>query len=262
VARPKSTRILPILTCPHCGKDFPQRPVGPKQTFCSRSCGALHRYRERTEERHCEQCGKPFRARVASLSKGFGKFCEMACYAASLRECERVKLTCPVCGKDFERSLSHGRKTPTRPVCSRECKEQRARTRDAARTRPCKHCGKPFMMPRRSSNKGLYCSQKCKYAAMRKANMYPYYGPEWRRIAREVRERDNHTCQMCGLHQTAPHLHVHHIRPRRTFRPEDHEAMNDPSNLVTLCSFCHGLAEIESTAFQRRMGLKTTPILL
>lgn len=66
----------------------------------------------------------------------------------------------------------------------------------------------------------------------------PYYGPGWYRIRRQVRERDNHTCQDCGKHQRRPGLDVHHIVPRAAFHG-DFDRANHPDNLVALCKTCH-----------------------
>lgn len=67
----------------------------------------------------------------------------------------------------------------------------------------------------------------------------PNRGRGWQQIAREIRNRDNYTCQRCGeQHQegmkTWP---VDHIIPWRCF--EDKWSANDPSNLATLCPRCH-----------------------
>jgi len=63
---------------------------------------------------------------------------------------------------------------------------------------------------------------------------YPY---DWTEILREsIRERDNHICQECGLHQDKlggcyKKLDVHHT---------DYNKNNlDPENLITLCRSCH-----------------------
>jgi len=50
-----------------------------------------------------------------------------------------------------------------------------------------------------------------------------------------IRERDNHTCQICGVKQKGRALHVHHINGNRyDCRPE---------NLITVCPKCHPLIE-------------------
>lgn len=59
------------------------------------------------------------------------------------------------------------------------------------------------------------------------------YAPQWKRIARVIRKRDNYTCQICHT----PHppqsrvLHVHHQDGDKT--------NNEPSNLLTVCAACH-----------------------
>jgi len=60
-----------------------------------------------------------------------------------------------------------------------------------------------------------------------------YTGERWREARRAALARDR-VCQDCG---TADDLHVHHIRPVRSF---DHtEDAHYASNLVILCSSCH-----------------------
>ncbi len=63
------------------------------------------------------------------------------------------------------------------------------------------------------------------------------YPEEWNeRLKESIRQRDNYTCQECGLHQDElegrfKKLDVHHI---------DYDKDNlDPKNLITLCKGCH-----------------------
>lgn len=48
------------------------------------------------------------------------------------------------------------------------------------------------------------------------------------RLKREIRERDNYTCLLCG----EPGIQVHHI--------DYDKENNNPSNLIALCNPCHG----------------------
>jgi 5-methylcytosine-specific restriction endonuclease McrA len=51
----------------------------------------------------------------------------------------------------------------------------------------------------------------------------------WRK---QVKERDNHMCQICGTNED---LHAHHIKPKSSF-PELRHTL---SNGITLCQTCH-----------------------
>ena len=50
-----------------------------------------------------------------------------------------------------------------------------------------------------------------------------------------IRERDNHTCQICGAKQKDRALHVHHIDGNRYNCKSE--------NLITVCPKCHPLVE-------------------
>lgn len=47
-------------------------------------------------------------------------------------------------------------------------------------------------------------------------------------VRNKILERDNYTCQMCGL---KVNLCVHHL--------DMNKLNNKPANLITLCIFCH-----------------------
>lgn len=72
-----------------------------------------------------------------------------------------------------------------------------------------------------------------------------WYGPDWNEVTNRIRDRDNHTCQNCGLPENEHEaeydmpLHVHHIISRSAFQ-YDYETANHESNLVALCVSCHG----------------------
>ncbi len=67
------------------------------------------------------------------------------------------------------------------------------------------------------------------------------YGKDWNKICSEVRIRDKHTCQHCGIRESEKAHDVHHIIPFRKFG--NMEEANKPDNLITLCPRCHRLAE-------------------
>jgi len=71
---------------------------------------------------------------------------------------------------------------------------------------------------------------------------YNYRGDDWEEQRSAALERDDHTCQECGVEEyELDHvLHVHHKVP---YDP-DIDDINDLENLVTLCPACHGKREL------------------
>lgn len=71
------------------------------------------------------------------------------------------------------------------------------------------------------------------------------YGPEWGPARDAVVERDE-VCQNCGEDGHERQLQVHHIIPVRAFRESQDASLadaHDLSNLVLLCTQCHGKAD-------------------
>lgn len=67
------------------------------------------------------------------------------------------------------------------------------------------------------------------------------YGPGWNpEKRRRVRERDSHTCQLCGYTPRTGEdpLDVHHLMPAKQFEDNDPRC-NRMENLVALCKSCH-----------------------
>lgn len=68
---------------------------------------------------------------------------------------------------------------------------------------------------------------------------------KWRSVRWMVRHRDNHRCQVCGIHRNTlgRQMSVHHITPRNLFKSGTADPkldiMHHPSNLVSLCQSCH-----------------------
>lgn len=80
-----------------------------------------------------------------------------------------------------------------------------------------------------------------------------YYGPRWNFIKKEVRKRDNYTCQNCGVVPNKS-LDVHHIIPWRHFVKEDNTVNYEKANcfdligdnLISYCNKCHTKIEAET----------------
>ncbi len=50
----------------------------------------------------------------------------------------------------------------------------------------------------------------------------------------KVMQRDNYKCRLCG---TSFNLNEHHI----VYKSEDRKLINEPTNLIVLCTKCHAL---------------------
>ena len=69
--------------------------------------------------------------------------------------------------------------------------------------------------------------------------------PNWDKYQKLCRERDNNTCQKCGVTKeiTGQNMDVHHIVSYHSF--EDKKLANQLSNLISLCRVCHLKTEQE-----------------
>lgn len=235
-------------------------------TYCSMEC------RRTGETRTCETCGSTFYVRRSDVKSRPSHWCSRECADIGRKRGETK--SCVACGKDFyvypSEQTKPGRKND---FCSRACysganrsarmkgshlgirlspeMRERLKGRNHYRTNhehTCIECGWQFQLSGHAHRKGIrFCSTDCWYTYVRlhpeasgtfKGGRFPYYGPNWPHQAKLARERDNHTCQRCGLHQFNPRLDVHHVRPRREFAG-DYEAANQLDNLTTLCKGCH-----------------------
>ena len=76
------------------------------------------------------------------------------------------------------------------------------------------------------------------------------YGSNWPQQKDRARQRDDFTCQICGLQEDGRAHDVHHITPFRQFA--SHKEANRLQNLITLCPADHRRAE---SAVRIRSGL-------
>ncbi|OLD63445.1 MAG: hypothetical protein AUF65_02275 [Chloroflexi bacterium 13_1_20CM_50_12] len=208
------------ILCFHCKQEATKSLWEIKKytkTFCTRECYDQWKADQRTsEERACTICGKLRRFDASKLKRNDLFFCSMKCRGAWTSKENRgenhprfkglVTLMCKYCKKEFERTRTSFKK----------------------------------------NNKKFFCSDHCVYAYMRniqrgenhpywRGGRYPYYGEDWREKQRRVRNRDNNTCQECGITKTqnGKNLQVHHILPR------SQGGTNDMANLILLCNSCH-----------------------
>lgn len=112
----------------------------------------------------------------------------------------------------------------------------------------CEMCDRPiWTMPSRHHK---YCSKKCHSLAMSvfeddnnmnsiQTGRKKYYGSNWHSQRRRARNRDNFTCQKCGIteEEDGQELSVHHKTPFVYF--ETYFEANKLENLISICEPCH-----------------------
>lgn len=205
---------LPNMQCEGCGSNF----FDPKKQlkYC-RECNSYAgenngNWRDAQEEGECIVCGESFTYYPSEKS---GKYCS-DCYQDP-----------EVSGNPPQEWWGDG----SRAVSCEQCEDDFTVYRWKAENQDVFFCGRDCYARWLSKRRGSGRTPK-------KA-----YGLYWQSARKRTLERDEFTCQKCGVEQSelGESLHVHHILPVRIF--------NDPSkahtldNLVTLCSSCHTRVE-------------------
>lgn len=237
------------LTCERCGKAYYRKASAIKRRasrWCSKPCADAGRVSG--ESRRCARCGAGFYVYPSELSKP-----------------GRVNLYCSrACGNAASAPSRTGivRSAETRALLSKLRRGvPNLKLRKPPIVHTCEVCNGPFEVSRRrgSAETARFCSTDCWYRYVRlhphasgnyRGGKHFYYGSNWPSQAKKARERDDHTCQDCGLRQFNPRLDVHHLIPRREFA-NDHAAANQLDNLVSLCKACHIKREREMTSEMR-----------
>jgi len=121
---------IPVV-CKHCGKSILKWPfeiASGRDLFCSKKCAYADRKGQWTNKKNprwnggqiaknCLQCGKPFPSRPLLIKH---QFCSEDCMNA-FRKRHRITLTCPQCGKSFERIPSEIKQGKSK-FCSYVCR--------------------------------------------------------------------------------------------------------------------------------------------
>jgi 5-methylcytosine-specific restriction endonuclease McrA len=172
----------------------------------------------------CEYCGETFKKPVSTYNKDIRDGKPQGCCQLHtwVLKGGTLSLTCSECGKVFERSKSRyekDNKDGGYVFCSRECQDKNL----------------DYIL--RGEDHYRYIDGKSS----------GYRGKGWGRIRRRIRERDKHTCYLCGKtrQEIGKELDVHHL-----IRFEDFEDENDANqgiNLISLCPSCHHSEEVNPT---------------
>ena len=252
-----------IRQCENCGEEFktkPSRVRAGKGKFCSQKCyyewqrGRPKGTRTRVIK-NCETCGKEFETFPSNIKRGWGRFCSLECRTAC--ETKRVTKECEMCGKKFE--VKRYIATATR-FCSIECVSKWRETQTGESNGNwkggkthfiCKNCGKEFESYDCARVHELtFCSIACYHSWHQQDRCYQWLGgisfepypPEFNEaLKRQIRERDQRRCMLCGQKGRC----VHHI---------DYDKDNcNHQNLCTVCRICHAYTNAERETWTKRL---------
>lgn len=220
------------------------------------------------EEYTCEWCGDSFRALPSTTHRFCGMECKDDAHSEAMSGESHPSYTggtalyCKQCGEQYKVKPSVSDESS---FCSRSCQWDWQRENWQEEAHPaakewydieCEWCGEQFHVNQSSKDSRRFCSYNCRgeyQSEYIKGENHPQFdsdshlnfGPNWDEQAEKCRERDDYTCQGCGLPQEEHFraLTGHHIRPRKEFIDSDgnydYEEANRLENLVALCSACH-----------------------
>lgn len=197
----------------------------------------------------CETCGQLYERHESEAANS--RYCSRSCQGKAPNPDRRsgYDRTCWYCGDNFYAPQCHDtnkKRTEERAFCSRACFVAYNRVE-----LPCEQCGSLFVVQRHRMDAARFCKHSC-YAVWLSENQCgvmhpnwrggwePYYGSDWPRQRKACRERDVHTCRVCGATAEqvgSENIDVHHRVPFRV----SHD--NSLGNLVTLCDPCHHAVE-------------------
>lgn len=184
------------VICDNCGTTFERYPsTVKKHNFCNKQCYNEYHSKD-TKYYICEICGKKFKG----MKHNANRFCSRACYD-KFHNIKNKERECPVCHKKFLADRQ------TRIYCSMECYNKD------------RHAPKGENHPNWKGGISKLNDKK---------DSWDY--KNWRQ---KVYERDNWTCQQCGIKGNK--INAHHIKSWKYYPKLRYSVDNG----VTLCEECH-----------------------
>ena len=243
-----------MKTCKQCGNMIHINSFGKnkyskdgKESIC-KYCKKENRYKY---ECICKCCGTTFKAERKDR-----KFCSKRC-SSEYRD-NKEFVTCNWCGKQYKEK--HYRVSNNNHFCSRECLgKYRSKFLKGENSplnkkiiKKCSYCKKEITVRQSRDFEHNFCSQEC-HGKWRKENLLGENNYNWnpnltdrereqRRniegyddFIKDVYERDNYTCQVCGQEGNGHNLNAHHLNGYNWYK----EGRTDINNGITLCETCH-----------------------
>ena len=265
--------IWMIKNCLNCDKEIHVKPsLSNRKKYCSRACQIEYQKKNPPQfwkdlskkvEIACSYCFNKIYRKPSAINKT--NFCNVKCkqlyqlkngHLINLHLKKQVELVCSYCNKTYK--VPKNRELLSK-YCSKEClgKANGQRARVQLRNQielECSNCSRKFEKKPSTLKKLNFCTIECMAEYYSNSQMFSgsnsgtwnggkihYYGPNWWSQRRKARDRDNYTCQDCGIteEEYGKELSVHHIIPFREFNGDWQEA-NKLSNLISLCEYpCH-----------------------
>lgn len=224
------------------------------------------------KEVECEWCGKKLKRAPWLLEKYERNFCDRSCYMEWKGEVREERIPDEKLIQNLRELAEELGRTPTMRdmanIGPHTCKTYQLRFgswNEALQAADlevnqryewfdleCANCEDEFQKPVRyyEPDQNHFCTHDCYIEWLRSGNHphekhgeTPYYGPNWDVQRRKALERDEYTCQSCGMsneehiQEYGRELNVHHITPWHEF--DDSEKRNRLDNLITFCISCH-----------------------
>ena len=269
-----------IKKCEECNKKFNSRLSIYR--FCSHKCSCVNKTKTSKVTKKCPICGNDFSHKKSIMDKK--KFCSIECFHTDSRnKANKLTKRCIYCGKEYTGKRS---KIKKQKYCSRECLHSAKSGKNShfwdggLKTKICVVCKSKYKIKKSFDDRRSTCSKKCMGILRKGENNHRWKGgisplrdmirglSEARQWRKKVFERDNYTCQDCGVRSkqgVKVYLEAHHVKSfaellaeflqeYNQFSPfEDKDTLVrlamkwqpfwEISNGKTLCKTCHNLTK-------------------
>lgn len=239
------------VECTRCDntRDIPKSDYEKnKNYFCGDECYNKYRAERNSVDTKCDQCKDDLTLSRTRYEDHNNNFCGKECRLKFQRN--SIKIFCHYCGDSKKKPRSHVIGN-NRNFCSNDCRKKYQKE-DKQVNVECAECGETFtkIKSRYTPYELHFCSDNCQYEHYTKNDKLDYnrYGRVWISTREDVRDRDDHKCQICGKdsEDIGRRPSAHHITPLSWFYNNEDYSIEDAhymKNLILLCPTHHNLVE-------------------